>query len=137
MTQIEELIGEYLDLKRLTGKTEEGTKEAITKELAKKESVPINELIKVYHILNHVGLSDVANQVEETLVGKVEKTERDDWINHQICGDFPKIDFRCLVFCCSPKKDCPFRKIALRSVGLNDEDYIKIKQELAEHMLSE
>jgi hypothetical protein len=136
--KIEELISQYLDLNRLEGKTKDETKEAIIHELenGKMSNISVTELVKIYHVLRQVvGLADVAKQVEEELISKVERVERYDWLNHQICGDFPQIDLRCLVFCCSPAKNCPYRNIALKGIGLNAGDYIEIKKRLAKDML--
>ncbi|MFC1700710.1 hypothetical protein ACFLZ0_01010 [Patescibacteria group bacterium] len=58
--------------------------------------------------------------------------KKNDWLNHQICGDFPEVDVRCLVFCCSPLKPCPARNAILKEMGLTVEDYAKIKEKSGE-----
>jgi len=66
------------------------------------------------------------------LLNEIELFEKEDWINHQICGDYPKVDARCLVFCCSPKKKCPYRNTVLMKLGLDVNGYIEFKQKMAD-----
>lgn len=71
------------------------------------------------------------NQNVEDVLKQIKFIKREDWLNHQICGDFPTVDSRCLIFCCSPRKPCPLRNITLRKMGLTVEDYAKIKEKIA------
>lgn len=64
----------------------------------------------------------------EKILDEIKLIQREDWMNHQICGDMPNVDTRCLVFCCSPAKPCPLRNIVLRKMGLTVEYYAKMKE---------
>lgn len=57
--------------------------------------------------------------------------KKDNWFRHQICGDFPIVDVRCLTFCCSPAKPCMLRNLVLKKLNLTLEDYVKIKEKSA------
>lgn len=67
----------------------------------------------------------------EKILNSIKFIKQDDWARHQICGDFPEVDARCLTFCCSPAKPCPLRNAVLKKLGLNLEEYIKIKEKSA------
>ena len=55
----------------------------------------------------------------------------DNWMSHMICADYPDVDARCLVFCCSPSKTCLFRQEVLRECDLNMYTYRRIKGQFA------
>lgn len=57
--------------------------------------------------------------------------KKDDWFRHQICGDFPIVDVRCLTFCCAPAKPCMLRNLVLKKLNLTLENYIEIKEKSA------
>ena len=97
-------------------------------------SEKINILINCYFGLKNIKENKIAEALEKILLDKIKITKRGDWINHQICGDFPNIDPRCFVFCCSPDKDCPYRHLALKKVGLTDQDYIEMKKKMTEEV---
>lgn len=59
---------------------------------------------------------------------------KEDWANHQICGDYPIIDVRSFAFCCSAAKACPWRMAALRALGLDDEALTELKIEFGERI---
>lgn len=68
----------------------------------------------------------------EKLLNSIQFSKKEDWFNHQICGDFPNVDARCLTFCCSPAKQCLLRNLVLKKLNLSLEDYINKKQKSAE-----
>jgi len=77
-------------------------------------------------ILAHQLFNKVKKQLKEV------KLEGDSWLDTQICLSFPKIDRRCLAFCCTPKKPCPFRQAALQLFGLSKEQYVALKRGMGE-----
>lgn len=93
---------------------------------------PIQNKIQAYMILLEIGEKKLAEQVFKEISKKINFVERDDWINHQICGDFPKIDIRCMAFCCSPAKNCPYRNSVLKKLGKGITDFIEYKERFGE-----
>lgn len=73
---------------------------------------------------------------QKRLKKHINLVEREDWTKHQICGDYPNVDLRCLAFCCTPEKKCPHRNSVLKKVGLTVEDYTNLKREFAEGKLN-
>ena len=90
--------------------------------------------IQAYLILNQIGMEELANKVFEELIKKIEFVDMEDWINKQICGTFPKVDIRCLAFCCSPAKNCPFRNSVLKKLGKTIKDFIEYKNRFGERI---
>jgi len=70
------------------------------------------------------------------LASMIQFARFNDWIDHQICGTFPLVDIRNLVFCCSPKKNCPYRNSVLIALGLTVEDYKGLKLRMGKEVLS-
>jgi len=91
----------------------------------------IEKLLSICGDLEEIGEKEMASKLFEKICKKIKFIKKDDWIEHQICGDFPKIDTRCLVFCCSPSKPCIFRNTILKMIGLSIDDYTKIKEKFA------
>lgn len=71
------------------------------------------------------------NNIQRAL-DSVTFTKKEDWAKRQICGDFPNVDARSLVFCCSPIKPCVLRNLVLKKLNISLEEYIKIKEKSAE-----
>jgi hypothetical protein len=92
------------------------------------------KILSICSALGEIGEKEMANQLFEKVSEKIKFIKKDDWINHQICGDFPEVDIRCLVFCCSPAKNCPFRNSVLKKIGLTVMDYTKMKERFAEEI---
>lgn len=91
--------------------------------------------IQTYAVLNQLGEKELADKVLDKIINKIEFVEKEDWYNHQWCGDFPKIDKRCIVFCCAVSKQCPFRAAILKKLGKTNEDYMILKRELVPKVL--
>jgi len=99
-----------------------------------KEQQEIRNKIQAYMILSQIGMKKQAEEVFKELVKKIEFVDMEDWINHQICGDFPKVDIRCMAFCCSPAKNCPFRNSVLKKLGKTIKDFIEYKSRFGERI---
>jgi len=93
--------------------------------------------MSICRTLEEVGEKEMVHQLFEKVSKKIKFIKRDDWIEHQICGDFPKVDIRCLVFCCSPSKPCVFRNTILEKMGLTVDDCIETKEEFAQILRSD
>ncbi len=116
---------------------EKKIREEMDKEQEKQDE--ISNLLTVIHSLGK--MDKVGEKILESFEGRLlwgileERMELikhgDDWYDHQICGDFPQVDVRCFAFCCSPGKDCPYRKAALRFVGLSATQYTGVKAQCA------
>ena len=78
------------------------------------------------------GVAEILNHIKAIIQKNIEFVEIKDWQNHQICGDYPKVDVRCLAFCCVPSKKCPYRNAVLDILGLTIKDYEKMKKEFGE-----
>jgi len=91
------------------------------------------ELLKTYmtFLKLEIDTDGLADDARDLLFKHIKVTAVDDWVKHQICGDLPVLDPRCLIFCCSPSKNCPYRMIALAKLGLNTKKYTEIKKRLA------
>ena len=92
----------------------------------------IQKLLAICSELEELGEGEIANQIFEKISKKIKFIKRNDWTGHQICGDFPKVDIRCLVFCCSPAKPCMFRDTVLQKMGLTLDDYTRMKEQFAQ-----
>ncbi|MBE9592845.1 MAG: hypothetical protein IMF19_05135, partial [Proteobacteria bacterium] len=90
--------------------------------------------MEIVQALSELGENAMANQLFKKMEKKVEFVSLPDWENHQICSTFPKVDSKCLVFCCSPSNNCPYRAAVLRMLGLTLKDYVEIKKELADRL---
>jgi hypothetical protein len=88
--------------------------------------------MEMVQALSELGENKLANDLFKKLEKKISYVSLPDWVNHQICESFPKVDTRDLVFCCSPSNNCPYRAAVLRKMGLTTADYIDMKRELAE-----
>ena len=102
----------------------------------KKESNSFECLINAYANLLDSGSEELVKRVHKELINKITLIPMRDWVNRQVCGSLPLLDPRCLIFCCSPKKNCPFRKLALNKLGLTTKDYTVIKKALGEKMMN-
>jgi hypothetical protein len=87
--------------------------------------------MELVQALSELGENTLANDLFKKLEKKITYVSLPDWMNHQICETFPKVDTRDLVFCCSPSNNCPYRAAVLKKMGLTMADYIEIKKELA------
>lgn len=94
----------------------------------------IEQILCICGALEEIGEKDMSKQLFEKLSKKIELVKIDNWINEQICGTFPKADIRCLVFCCSPAKNCIFRNAILKKMGLTVKDYVKMKERFGEQI---
>ncbi len=88
--------------------------------------------MEIVQALSELGENAIANQLFKKIEKKITFILLPDWVNHQICETFPRVDTRNLVFCCSPSNNCPYRAAVLRKMGLTASDYIEIKKELAD-----
>ena len=85
--------------------------------------------------LEEVGEKALSKKLFDKIAKEINFTQRDDWINEQVCSLFPKdIDPRCLIWCCSPRNPCQFRAAVLRKLGLSLEDFIIMKAEFGEQI---
>lgn len=94
-------------------------------------SEKIERLLAICAELEEIGERKTAIEIFRKISKKIKFVKRKDWINHQICGDFPIVDIRCLVFCCSPAKNCVFRNTVLKKMGLTIKDYVRMKEGFA------
>lgn len=100
----------------------------MTEELTEEE---LNEkIMETVQALEEIGERGLANRVFKKLSLKIEFIELDDWVYHQVCSTFPKVDVRDLTFCCSPANMCPYRTAVLKKLGLSLEDYIHMKADV-------
>jgi predicted metal-binding transcription factor (methanogenesis marker protein 9) len=97
--------------------------------------MPIEKKLIAWKALENINEKDIANQLFKKISKEIKFIERKDWTNHQICGDFPNVDLRCLVFCCPPSKDCPFRNSVLKKLNKSVKDYKIFKEKLAKEIL--
>lgn len=88
-------------------------------------------LLAICGELEEIGERKTAIEIFRKISNKIKFVKRKDWINHQICADFPTVDIRCFVFCCSPAKNCIFRGAVLKKLGLTIKDYIRMKEGFA------
>ncbi len=91
----------------------------------------MQKLLAICSELEELGEKETANQIFEKISKRINFIKRGDWTDHQICSDFPNIDIRCLVFCCSPAKPCIFRNTVLQKIGLTVDNYTKMKEKFA------
>ena len=96
-----------------------------------KEEEKVEKLLGICGALEEVEEAEMAHQLFEKITKKIKFVKKDGWLKHQICGDFPKVDTRCLVFCCSPRKPCIFRNTILKKMELSVDDYAKMKEKMA------
>ncbi len=101
-----------------------------------KEKLEFEGLLNAYIDLFNSGSKELAKQVHKELINKITLIPMRDWINRQVCGSLPLLDPKCLIFCCSPTKNCPSRMLALSKLGLTTEDYTMIKKALGEKMMN-
>jgi len=102
------------------------------------EREKLNKAMAISLALDEIGEKEKAEEIfQERVEPNIKFIERNDWIEHQICGDWPEVDIRCLAFCCYPVKDCPYRISVLKKLGLTDKDYIEMKRKIGERILSE
>ena len=82
--------------------------------------------------LEELGESTLAHQLFNKVKKEIHEVELegDTWLDTQICLTFPAIDRRCLVFCCTPKKPCPFRQAALELLGVSPKQYRTLKKSM-------
>jgi len=95
------------------------------------ENKKIEILLSIWYNAIKVGEKEIAENIFKKINDKIKLVEKEDWEFHQICGDFPEVDKRCLVFCCSPVKNCPYRNAVLQKMGLTIRDYTKMKRNFA------
>jgi predicted metal-binding transcription factor (methanogenesis marker protein 9) len=91
--------------------------------------------LAIWKVLENAGEQDLADQLFNKISKEIKFIEKADWYNQEICGDYPNIDLRCLVFCCPPSKDCPFRNSVLKKLNKSVNDYKILKKELAKEIL--
>jgi len=51
-------------------------------------------------------------------------------------GEGPQTCFGSLVWCCKPSKPCPLRDMTLNQIGMSTDEYLTLKKQLAEEILS-
>ena len=100
----------------------------------KPRNLSMKELMFCWMQLEASGID--SEQVWKLIEPKIQVIERKDWMNHQICGDFPQIDPRCFAFCCTPLKHCPYRRLALKKLGGSDSDYVQMKKNFGDEIES-
>jgi len=91
----------------------------------------IKALLNSFVALSNTGEEELAQQIEQKLLKEIRFVEKKDWMNHMMCGDYPVIDIRCLAFCCCVSKTCVYRHLILKKLGLTEEDYKQMKEEMA------
>ena len=97
-----------------------------------KEEMELRNLMQAEMMLNQVGMKKEADEVSKKISDKIEFVEIEDWMDKQIHETFPKVDIRCMAFCCSPTKNCPVRNFVLKKLGKTEEEYAKMKKEFGE-----
>ncbi|RKZ09930.1 hypothetical protein DRQ25_04700 [Candidatus Fermentibacteria bacterium] len=96
------------------------------------ERSKIDVLMQSFMEVYNIGQLELANQIKERVMDEITFIERDDWMSQQICGTFPTVDIRCIAFCCTPAKNCPYRNMVLEKLHLTGGDYTKFKKEIGE-----
>jgi len=100
-------------------------------EIVEKED-KTDSLINIWARAIQINNEKIAEIALKDLLNEIELIEKEDWINHQICGDFPKVDVRCLIYCCAPAKPCVYRNAVLKKFGKTSEEYAKLKKALVQ-----
>ncbi len=75
-----------------------------------------------------------AKKIEGFLLDKITVKKVDGWMNKSFCseiGNSNAIDPRMIVFCCPVSKNCPFRALALKKLGIKPKYYPEIKKKMA------
>lgn len=80
-------------------------------------------------------------KVTNTILPFMDFVDKDNWQECSFCSDFYeitdgkiKLDIREMAYCCvpMPTKNCPFRFLVLRRLGLTENDYQKLKEKIGE-----
>ena len=100
--------------------------------MAEEENIEINSLINIWAHAMQIKNKEIAEIALEELLNEIELIEKKDWVDHQICGDFPKVDTRCLIYCCISAKSCPYRNAVLYKMGKTSEEYAELKKSLVQ-----
>jgi len=109
--------------------------------MSEEESISEEEkdakLMEIIEALSELGENAIANELFKKLEDKITFVSMPDWVNHQICETFPKIDARCISFCCSPSNPCPYRAAVLKKIGWTLNDYIMLKVKFGDAIVAE
>lgn len=97
----------------------------------KNEKIGNLRLIKAYMTLLKEGKKKRAYHLWQQTFKKAKFVEKNDWESRSICGDFPEVDTRCLVFCCRASKRCLLRNVVLEKMGLTVNKYAQMKKKFA------
>jgi len=100
--------------------------------MVEKEENKVDSLMNIWAHAIQIKNEKIAEIALKELLNEIELIEKEDWINHQICGDFPKVDVRCLIYCCAPAKPCLYRNAVLKKFGRTSEDYAELKKDLVQ-----
>ena len=91
-----------------------------------------NETDSVFAIcsaLEDIGERKIAKALfKKRIEDKLELVETEEWVEHAICDSYPLVDARQLVYCCPATKQCPFRNIVLKKVGMSLKQYTEWKK---------
>ena len=98
--------------------------------MSEEEDLDVKRM-ELVQALSELGENHMATQLFGKISKKITFVEMEDWVEHQICSTFPKVDLRDLVFCCSPRNPCPYRASVLRKLKWSLKDYISMKKNFA------
>lgn len=101
----------------------------------KQKETSVEKQLLCFHQLNQLEM-DVEG-IWKKIEPQIKFVKKKDWIGEQVCGSFPIVDLRCLIWCCSSKKDCPYRLAVLKKLGKTNEDYEELKRKLVETEISQ
>lgn len=87
-----------------------------------------SRLIKDYMTLLKKGEKKEAYLLLEKASQEVKLVKENDWESRSICGDFPEVDVRCLIFCCRASKSCVLRNAVLKRIDLTVNEYAQMKK---------
>lgn len=92
-----------------------------------------SRLIKTYMTLSKEGKKKKAYHLLEKASKKVKLVKKNDWESRSICGDFPEVDVRCLIFCCRAPKPCVLRNAVLKKMNLTVNEYAQMKKKFGQN----
>lgn len=92
-----------------------------------------SRLIKAYMVLLKEAKKKEAYHLLEKASQKVKLAKKNDWESRSICGDFPEVDVRCLIFCCRASKACVLRNAVLKRIDLTVDEYAQMKKKFGQN----
>ena len=95
------------------------------------------KILEIIQALSELGENKEANRLFKKIEKKITFVSLPDWVQHQICETFPKIDVRDFAFCCSPSNPCPYRAAVLKKIGWTLNDYIMLKVKFGDAIVAE